>query len=130
LVTTSGSVANRRCKSFALVDIRILEKQEDQWPPNAKLEAISIPPIVSSSAKHPVGLLSDGRLVFLDQNLWVCTARVLGDQDTKVTKHFFLPRDWVNAASLELCQVLPDGSLLCPSKGELAIIKSELASTW
>ncbi|KAI0132551.1 WD40-repeat-containing domain protein [Xylariales sp. AK1849] len=130
LVTISSEVANRRRHGFLLLDIRILQEPRDKWPRETRIQPISVPSVIASSVEHPVGLLSDGRLVFLNQNLWVCTAQVLGEADTAVTKHFFVPRDWVNAASLKLCQVLADGSLLCPSKGELAIIKSDLGSTW
>ena len=47
-----------------------------------------------------------------------------------VTRHYFLPRDWVDANSLALCTMLDDGTLLCPRKGEVAVIKSGLGSNW
>lgn len=47
-----------------------------------------------------------------------------------VIRHFFLPRDWINANSLALCTVLADGILLCPRKAEVAVIRSGLGSEW
>ena len=47
-----------------------------------------------------------------------------------VTRHFFLPRDWVDANTLALCTVLDDGTFLCPRKGEIAVIRSGLGSAW
>jgi len=48
----------------------------------------------------------------------------------RLTRHFFLPQDWVNADVLRLCQVTADGTFLCPRKGEVAVIKSDLGSAW
>lgn len=48
----------------------------------------------------------------------------------RLTRHFFLPQDWVNADVLQLCQVTADGTFLCPRKGEVAVIKSDLGSAW
>ncbi|KAL6714385.1 hypothetical protein ACLMJK_007808 [Lecanora helva] len=47
-----------------------------------------------------------------------------------VTRHFFLPGDWVTKDSLALCRVLSDGTFLCPRKGEVAVIRSGLGSEW
>ena len=48
----------------------------------------------------------------------------------RLVRHFFLPQDWVNAEVLRLCQVTADGTFLCPRKGEVAVIKSDLGSAW
>lgn len=68
-------------------------------------------------------------MIFLDEDLWVCTAHINGGAGS-VQRYFFIPRDWVDAAGLALCQVLPDGTLLCPCRGEVAVIRSDLASLW
>jgi hypothetical protein len=39
---------------------------------------------------------------------------------------FFIPRDWVSAEVLSLCRLLADGTVLCPRKGEVAVIRSSL----
>ena len=51
-------------------------------------------------------------------------------EPNKLVRHFFLPQDWINADVLRLCQVTPDGLFLCPRKGEVAVINSELGSGW
>ncbi|KAJ5758696.1 hypothetical protein N7520_005852 [Penicillium odoratum] len=92
-------------------------------------EAISPLHLSPTISGDVVGIIPDGRLVFLDQNLWVCTAQLNGD-DSTVARHFFLPRDWVTSSGVKLCQVLQDGTFLCPSKGEVAIMKSDPISNW
>jgi hypothetical protein len=39
---------------------------------------------------------------------------------------FFIPRDWVSAEVLSLCRLLADGTVLCPRRGEVAVIRSSL----
>lgn len=93
------------------------------------MASFSISPAVLEVIDQVIGILPDGRVVVLDEDVWVCTAQINGGTDT-IHRHFFIPRDWVNAAGLALCQVLPDGTLLCPCKGEVAVIRSDLASLW
>ena len=50
--------------------------------------------------------------------------------NSAVKRHYFLPRDWIDAQSLALCMMPDDGTLLCPRKGEVAAIKSGLGSEW
>ncbi|MCJ1396007.1 hypothetical protein MMC18_008893 [Xylographa bjoerkii] len=79
----------------------------------------------------PLAILGRDKFVFLDTSFWVCTLRLdAGQTVDKVQKHFFLPRDWLSIESLALCRVISDGTLLCPRKGEVAVVKSSLASSW
>ena len=100
---------------------------------------IKLDSFIHSQVKHPIGILPDGRLVFIDRKLWVCTAQLpfappqtVGTTSTsrpvsnEVKRHFFLPQDWVTASGLRLCRVLRDGTVLCPSKGEVAVIRGDL----
>ena len=71
-------------------------------------------------------------LAFLDRDYWVCTY-ALGDggvdgrgRADKIRRHHFLPRDWINMEWLELAVMRPDGTLLCPRNGEVAIIANGL----
>lgn len=95
------------------------------------LRTIPIPSDVAESIERPLAVIGKNRLIFLDKSFWVCSWRIRrpGGQNA-VTHHFFLPRDWVNAENLELCQVLEDGTFLCPHKGEVAVIRSDLGSDW
>lgn len=103
----------------------------------ATILPIDIPEKVGQRIEQPVGFLEDGRLVFLDEALWVCTTRLGpsgaagGDNaGPTVKRHFFVPRDWLNSAGMALCRVQPDGTFLCPSKGELAVVKGDLGTDW
>ncbi|KAI2463874.1 hypothetical protein F4781DRAFT_98384 [Annulohypoxylon bovei var. microspora] len=78
---------------------------------------------------HPLGILPDGRLVFLDNNLWVCTAHISNATDI-ITRHLFIPRDWVTESGLRLCQLLQDGTILFPSKGAVTIIRNDIVAEW
>ncbi|KAK8872740.1 nacht and wd domain protein [Apiospora arundinis] len=131
LAITSLGVADHHQHQFALLDTSLLRKPTDQWPKDPIVRSISIPDALLAAVERPLGLLADGRLAFLDQSLWVCTAQVLPGNSSnieQITKHFFLPRDWINAAGLKMCQILGDGSFVCPSKGELALIRSDMGS--
>lgn len=98
-------------------------------------EPLTIPPSLASIVAHAVGILPDGRLVFLDKRLWVCTAPLPLSPDTAsaavdISRHFFLPHDWVTAQGLRLCRLLRDGTFLCPSKGEVAVMRGDLVRDW
>ena len=95
------------------------------------LKSITIPTDIASSIERPLEVLNNGRLVFLDESFWVCSWRIQNPGGpSALLRHFFLPRDWVNAESLSLCQVIDNGTFLCPRKGEVAIIHSDLGSDW
>jgi hypothetical protein len=101
------------------------------------LEATStsrIPLQIAECIEQPVGILADGRLVFLDKALWVCTAQLKSPAtrgiENVITKHFFVPREWIDTAGLALCKVLADEKFLCPSKGEMAVIRSNIGTDW
>lgn len=97
------------------------------------LPTISTPPDISQAFEKALGILGKDLLVFLDKSFWVCTYQIQANIETehvKPKRHFFLPRDWINAESLDLCQALADGAVVCPRKGEVAVIRSDLASGW
>ncbi|KAJ0123281.1 hypothetical protein J7T55_011746 [Diaporthe amygdali] len=129
LMVINNSTSERSWKkTLSVLDLSILRAQTAGDGVQI-IKPHSITPALLEIVEQVVGLLPDGRMIFLDEDLWVCTAHINGGGDV-VTRHFFIPRDWVNAAGLALCQVLPDGTLLCPCKGELAVIRSDLASLW
>ena len=110
----------------------ILESAKFATPPASPddyLDTIPIPPDIAACIERPLQVIGQDRLVFLDESFRVCSCNIrhIGGPGA-VLHHFFLPRDWVNAESLELCQVLSDGTFLCPRRGEVAIIRSDLVS--
>jgi len=86
--------------------------------------SIYIPPQVVAAAKTPLGVLNDMKLAFLDQDLWFCTFKLGSEYDGEALKrHYFIPRDWLSFQSLEMCCLMPDGTLLVPKDDEVAVIK-------
>ncbi|KAB5562819.1 hypothetical protein GE09DRAFT_761324 [Coniochaeta sp. 2T2.1] len=143
LLVTSFEEAGQKYLTFLLLDISPLrnippnsEQTTGPAEPQSVIRPIRIPRSIARHVEQPVGVLRDGRLVFLDENLWVCTAQVWdrrGGGTMKgdlVTRHFFIPRDWLNSAGMMLCRVQKDGTLLVPCKGEVAVIRSDLGSEW
>jgi hypothetical protein len=109
-----------------------------------KATSIAIAPDILAKIKQPIDILENDLLVFLNESHWLCTWRLgLCHSETTIstspstsvganaiTKHFFLPRDWVRNESVRLCHVLPDKTFLYPRKGTVAVIKSNLGSAW
>ncbi|KAI4143733.1 MAG: hypothetical protein LQ341_002834 [Variospora aurantia] len=69
-------------------------------------------------------LESGDALIFLDHDDWICSIIVRDplSKDTKITRHFFLPQDWLNTDSLKLATVSNDGRFFCPKNGEVAVV--------
>ncbi|KAL2143051.1 hypothetical protein VTI28DRAFT_391 [Corynascus sepedonium] len=94
----------------------------------------------TAAVAHALGILPDGRLAFLDRQLWVCTMALPGvtatdsgpgsPGQTDVRRHFFLPHDWVTAEGLRMCRLLRDGTVLCPCKGQVAVLKGGLVQDY
>ncbi|KAK4096946.1 hypothetical protein N658DRAFT_317016 [Parathielavia hyrcaniae] len=100
------------------------------------LAPLLFPGSLASKITHPLGILADGRLVFLDRQLRLCTTSLprsasprdvprpgttssVGYAEPDVKRHFFIPQDWVTADDLRLCRVLRDGRFCVPPKGRL-----------
>jgi hypothetical protein len=112
---------------------------DSSLPPSSTISPLSVPPAIASQIYIPLGVLSSSRLIFIDHSHWICSwwigdvrspgARNDSSIDT-VRKYFFLPKDWLSLDCLELCRVLADGKMICPNKGEVAVIKSGLECAW
>lgn len=125
---------NNKVFGFVLLDTSSLHGDDAAA---ATILPIDVPEKVGQRIEQPVGFLEDGRLVFLDEGLWVCTMRLalpgaarMDSAGPLVKRHFFVPRDWLNSAGMALCRVQPDGMFLCPSKGELAVVRGDLGTDW
>lgn len=89
-----------------------------------------IPSRIMCNVRKPLGFYDDS-FVYLDNESWVCTWRVDVEKDSVATKrHFFIPRDWLNSETLDLCMLMNCGIFLCPHYGEVAVIKSSLTKEW
>ena len=91
------------------------------------LTYLYISPSITSKVELALGILAGSKLVFLDQDLWVCTFKVGAKYNEEAPKrHYFIPRDWSSTEGLALCSMMGDGTLLCPKHDQVAVIKSSL----
>jgi hypothetical protein len=113
-------------------------------PDNGKLWCTIVPLEIDLRLKIPRSLLSDGKLVFLDEDYWLCTWRLptctnVGGRrrststakavSNDVKRHDFLPGDWIHRDSTSLCCLMSDGTLLYPRNGDVAVVQSETDGT-
>ena len=77
---------------------------------------------LSQQASRLLGIFND-RVLFLDAMFWVCTWEMTGMHRAK-KRHFFLPRDWISPASLQLVMYNEHGTVFCPRNGEVAIVRN------
>ncbi len=93
-----------------------------------------IPEEIVCRIREPLAFLSRGRLIFLDVSHWICTWRLPSSVPpralaattteasvTGIERYYFLPGDWVTGNETYLCTVMPDGTLLCPRNGDVAV---------
>ncbi|MCJ1285606.1 hypothetical protein MMC26_004947 [Xylographa opegraphella] len=86
---------------------------------------------VQKSDADSLPVTSENTLVFLDREYWICTWSFSNiGIGSRVRRHFFLPRDWLNLASLELALMRNDGTLMCPRNGEVALVWNGLKEEW
>lgn len=127
LAMTSCNESGSKYFTFLILDTAALSSSPTR---DTAIRGLSIPSAIADHIERPLSILQDGRLMFLDENLWVCTARLPCGPESKLKRHFFLPRDWLTSAGLLLCRIQADGALLCPSRGEMAVVKSEFGMDW
>lgn len=127
LAMTSRNESGSKHFTFMILDTSSLGNSPSR---EAVIRGLSIPSAIADHIGRPLSILEDGRLVFLDENLWVCTTRLPCGPESRLKRHFFLPRDWLTSAGLLLCRIQADGTLLCPSRGEMAVVKSEIGMDW
>ena len=77
---------------------------------------------LSQQTSRLLGIFND-RVLFLDATFWVCTWEMTGMHRAK-KRHFFLPRDWISPASLQLVTYNEHGTVFCPRNGEVAIVRN------
>lgn len=100
---------------------------------SSSLQPITTPDPIGTASPSPTMAFppaTEHILAFLDHKFWVCTYTLSDTRPGRVKRHFFLPRDWLNLASLELAVMRTDGVLLCPRNGEVALVKNGLLEEW
>ncbi|KAL7940714.1 WD40 repeat-containing protein [Trichoderma barbatum] len=93
----------------------------------SSLDYLQIPTSISSQIKISLGALPGPRLVFFDHDLWLCTyflgCSIHSELLESYDRHYFLPRDWVGAISIENSSLARDGTLFWPRDDGVALIE-------
>ncbi|KAI9696263.1 MAG: hypothetical protein M1836_005816 [Candelina mexicana] len=108
-----------RLSSGVHMEILKISTLEDQHPHSLVSKCMTE---VASQIKYLIGIYQD-LVVFLDHDYWLCTWDIVAElQD--VTRHFFLPKDWLNHSTLPMAILNDQGTLFCPKHGEVAIVRN------
>lgn len=120
------STQGRSTKRTLIFETSSFELSHSSTP----LNPLNIPKEILARVEVPLGVLSAGRFVFLDRDLWMCTFK-LGSIDGGIDvlkRHYFIPWDWASTECLNQCCMLEDGTFLCPKDGEVGVITSDLGA--
>ena len=79
---------------------------------------------ISSKIRYIIGSLG-GKLLFLDQQMWVCSLD-LENFKGEYSRHFFIPDDWLSVNRGMILKVTSKSDLVFVKKDEVAIIKGGL----
>ena len=134
--TTNGSGQPKA--EYLLFNINDFRKEETAGSVEAKtLDCITLPPEVAVCIREPLAFLSRSRLMFLNNDRWVCTWRLPFDvprehalethvgknSDKDIERYYFLPRDWLKGDEIHLFCVMADGTSLCPRNGDVTSVQ-------
>ncbi|KAJ2899241.1 hypothetical protein MKZ38_003341 [Zalerion maritima] len=132
-----------RVARFSVIDTAAFNQQVAptiiSGPSSASIDGIVVAKPLPSSLHTimdiPVGFVSGmgmtaGRLVLIDREFWLSIWDLDDVGGERIQRHFFLPRDWVNAECLAMAQVTLEGSFLCPRNGEVVVVKNGFREPW
>lgn len=125
LQSSEQQTGDKRIKNICIFNLASL--LDDSYNTSCLLHPIFIPQEIRARIEIPLGILPKSLLVFLDQDYWMCTWRI--SEDSKILapkRHFFLPKDWINAEALSICVLTAGGTFLYPRNGEIAVIECGL----
>lgn len=129
ILTFSSDIKGRSTSRFAIVHLGSLLANRTSIIGTVK--QIRLPGELLDQIERPLNILMSDRLVFVDRSLWVCSwAMSSGDDSSSIKHKFFIPRDWITLGSLSLLHLTESGTILCPRRGDLAIIKTSLDTEW
>ena len=116
----------RSIKRLMAFEISLLARS-NHLESSALPDCLGISNELMTRMKVPLGILPEKTLVFLDKDLWMCTLRMHSTRQLgELKRHYFIPRDWASAESLEQCCLLRDGTFLFPKDNEVAVITSSI----
>ncbi|KEF54926.1 uncharacterized protein A1O9_09369 [Exophiala aquamarina CBS 119918] len=92
---------------------------------SCELDCLQLADELTQGCEFTLGVLSGGRLVFLDRDLWVCSMKLTRlSKSCPLVRHYFIPRDWTDVEGLKQCSMLKDGVFLCPQEGNIVTVKT------
>lgn len=116
---------------FDMNDLQLGSSNESSGQSNEVLPYTLIPTEIASCIRQPLAFLSRSRLAFLDVDRWICTWRLPpwtgkpSEPSVKaIERYYFLPGDWATSDEARLCTITPDGTLLCPRNGDIAVVQA------
>lgn len=77
---------------------------------------------VIGHVRHLLGVYKTS-IAFLDHDCWLCTWN-MQDQTGAVTRHFFIPKDWLNTGTSHMAMINSHGTFFCPRYGDVAVVKN------
>ncbi|KAI0118716.1 hypothetical protein GGR51DRAFT_554406 [Nemania sp. FL0031] len=122
---------------FDVTGLRLGSTEGKTKPSDGDISYTLVPPDISSRIREPLAFLSHQRLVFFDIDRLICTWRLPLLHPTRpqrrirgsdagpmgIEQYYFLPGDWLTANETHLCNIMPDGTLLCPWNGDVATVQ-------
>lgn len=95
---------------------------------------VSVPEHICKCIRTVLGFLPGSRLVFLDQDLWICMyplkSHTYGGIHVKMIQRlYFIPRDWVGEVSLDKCVLVQNGTLFWPRNDCIVTIECNMNDT-
>ncbi|KAK4695038.1 hypothetical protein P7C71_g2638, partial [Lecanoromycetidae sp. Uapishka_2] len=103
---------------------------EDPMLDKSRSLTVELPASVIATVRKPLGF-HDRIFQYLDNEAWICSWDLDAENDASaLERHFFLPRDWLNSETIDLCLLMANGTFICPHYGEVAVIRSSLSQEW
>lgn len=128
LHTTQTIAGSRGETNVVIIDTNSL--LDDPIMGEGPAVVVEIPTSVIATVRKPLGF-QDRSFQYLDNEAWVCTWSLDAENDASaLERHFFIPRDWLNAETIDLCMLMSNGTFICPHYGEVAVIRSSLSQEW
>jgi hypothetical protein len=109
-------------------------KNTDAASPAGRIPQASEPNLPCSPLarhiSHIIGICDNSKIVFLDENSWICSVELKVRGPSSYFRHFYVPYDWFSGSKDVICAVTDSGlgrdkgqKVLLARNEELAIIK-------
>jgi len=104
--------------------------------PAKQLKYIRLPSQIAQTVRKPLRIFMDSQFVFIDDNLWLRSYQLpvrqrrpwerQPVQPDVISRHYFVPLNWLGAASMEQCGMSADGTLFWPRDDRVVRVQCDL----